>query len=203
LKFKKNDLINPGPDSTKMKFSIFSYGHRNPQGLININNDIYLIEHGPKGGDEINLLKKGGNYGWPIYSLGSTYPGIPYPAAGAIKKFKRPLFAFIPSAAISDIRFCPENLNRRYSPYKCVLISSLRGESIFVTLIDPYEKRVISTEQIKVGMRVREFARGTGSEDSIYFSTDGYGVFELVISNVASPSTPRPQTWKLTIPQPQ
>ena len=180
LRFKKENLIGRKP-SSKTKFSIFSSGHRNPQGMININNDIYLIEHGPKGGDEINLLKEGGNYGWPLYSLGSSYPGVPYPAAGSINEFQRPLFSFIPSAGISDIRFCPENLSGRYAPYKCVLISSLRGQSIFVALIDTDERRIVSVEQIKLGMRIREFARGENESD-IYFSTDGYGIFNLLIN---------------------
>lgn len=200
LSFKRDDLLQPKSHQIK-KYSIFSSGHRNPQGMINIDNDIYLIEHGPKGGDEINLLKKGGNYGWPLYSLGSTYPGVPYPAAGLINKFQRPLFSFIPSAAISDIRHCPENLSHRYSPYKCVLISALRGESIFVVLIDNEEKRIVSLEQVKLGMRIREFSRGRGNDGGIYFSTDGYGVFQLLITNISSANAPRPQTWTLPLPK--
>ena len=52
----------------KYEYQIFSFGHRNPQGLININNKILSTEHGPMGGDEINLIKKNSNYGWKIAS---------------------------------------------------------------------------------------------------------------------------------------
>ena len=53
---------------------IFSYGHRNPQGLyIDKNNNIFSTEHGPRGGDEINLIKRGENYGWPYATYGTNY----------------------------------------------------------------------------------------------------------------------------------
>jgi hypothetical protein len=125
---------------------------------------------------------------------------VPYPTAGPVDKFQRPLFSFIPSVGISDIQLCPDNLGSRYAPYKCVLISSLRGQSIFVALIDSEEKRVVSVEQIKLNMRIREFARGEG-DGSIYFTTDNYGIFELNITNVSNSSAPRPQTWRLVLPK--
>ena len=201
LRFTKEELINPNYFS-KNKFRIYTLGHRNPQGIINIEGKIYLIEHGPKGGDEINLLLEGKNYGWPLYSLGSTYAGIPYPTTGLNSDFQKPNYAFIPSAAISDIIHCPENLAKRYSPYKCTLISSLRGKSIYVALIDNDEGRIVSVEQVKVEMRIREFARGNRQDENIYFSTDGYGIFQLIISNVASSKNPVPETWQLILDLP-
>ena len=52
---------------------IFSKGHRNPQGIYLSEKNVISVEHGPKGGDEVNLLFKGKNYGWPLTSLGSNY----------------------------------------------------------------------------------------------------------------------------------
>ena len=55
------------------ELQIFSLGHKNPQGLAFSEDKLFAIEHGPQGGDEINLIKKNGNYGWPITSYGTEY----------------------------------------------------------------------------------------------------------------------------------
>ena len=68
---------NPFVNTAGAKKSIWSYGHRNPQGLVydKENNRIWGIEHGPRGGDELNLVEKGKNYGWPLTSYGINYDG--------------------------------------------------------------------------------------------------------------------------------
>ena len=55
------------------KYNIFSSGHKNPQGLVLYENILYSLEHGPQGGDELNIIIKGKNYGWPTSSLGTKY----------------------------------------------------------------------------------------------------------------------------------
>ena len=60
-------------NKTKLNISIFSQGHRVPQGLTILNEKIFNVEHGPKGGDELNLVIKGKNYGWPNVSYGTNY----------------------------------------------------------------------------------------------------------------------------------
>jgi hypothetical protein len=180
LIFSHEDLYNQPDSSTK--FTIYSSGHRNPQGMVNIDGDIYSVEHGPKGGDEINYIEKNGNYGWPLYSLGSKYSDDPYLPIGDPKNFKMPLFAFTPSVATSDIRACPKILKKRYEPLQCLLVSALRGRSIFVVLIEQTTRRVIQLERFEIGMRVREFSRE--SDDDIYFTTDGLGIYNLSFTNV-------------------
>lgn len=71
---------NPFFTTPRAKKATYSYGHRNPQGLaIDLtNNNIWEHEHGPKGGDEINLVKPGKNYGWPILSYGINYSGTEF-----------------------------------------------------------------------------------------------------------------------------
>lgn len=188
LVFQEDELLNQPPN--KFAFTIFSSGHRNMQGMVNAGGSLYGVEHGPKGGDEINLLVKGGDYGWPKFSLGSTYSfgriefqGTPYETVGA-DPFINPLFSFIPSAAVSNITNCPKALQQRYDPLRCVLLSSLRATSIFVVLVDEAKNRVVSLERIDVGMRVREFSKDM--EHNIHVSTDGYGVFELQFKNIAA-----------------
>jgi aldose sugar dehydrogenase len=162
-------------------FHVHSSGHRNPQGMVTLGKQVYSIDHGPKGGDEINLLEAGKNYGWPLYSFGSTYQGVPHKPHGDPAQFTEPLFAFIPSIAPSDITECPASLSARYAPMNCVLITSLRGMSLFVGLIDS-QHRVVSLERIAVDMRLREFFRLPNG--SLAVATDGYGAFEIGISDM-------------------
>ena len=77
---------------------IFSKGHRNPQGLNLFQNKIiFQTEHGPQGGDEVNIIKEDMNYGWPLASYGSHYIGQKdmnkiYPLPSPHNKFKEPIF---------------------------------------------------------------------------------------------------------------
>ena len=95
-------LDNPFTRSKGAKPEIWSFGHRNPQGLFlhPETKKIWLHEHGPKGGDEINLIKKGGNYGWPLITYGRTYLGGFKIGEGTHKKgMEQPIKHFIPSIA--------------------------------------------------------------------------------------------------------
>ena len=69
---------NPVIPGNNVVSSIYSYGHRNPQGVIihPETNEIWETEHGPKGGDEVNIITRGANYGWPVYSIGVNYDGV-------------------------------------------------------------------------------------------------------------------------------
>jgi len=81
---------------------IWSYGHRNPQGLLfdKITQRLWSIEHGPRGGDEINLIERGKNYGWPIISYGKEYWGPVDVGEGTEKPgMEQPVKVYIPSIA--------------------------------------------------------------------------------------------------------
>ncbi|MDA0340495.1 MAG: PQQ-dependent sugar dehydrogenase, partial [Proteobacteria bacterium] len=177
IRFKKSDLDR----SQNEKFEIFSAGHRNPQGMLKIGNNLYLVEHGPKGGDEINLVRSGSNYGWPIYSLGTSYQDrLLYKtaqSAGAGPRFINPLYSFVPSIGISDITECPEIVATRYAPLRCLLVSSLRASSLYVVLVDKDREAVASVEKIEFGERIREFVKNTKNET--YILTDVGGAYML------------------------
>ena len=86
--------------------SMISYGHRNSQGLVFYDDMLYETEHGPQGGDEINLIHKGKNYGWPFHTFGARYNKFDYDVIG--KKplnfdYEEPLYSFVPSIGISPI----------------------------------------------------------------------------------------------------
>ena len=87
--------------------SIWSYGHRNPQGLAMhpTTGALYDIEHGPRGGDELNLVEKGKNYGWPEITYGMNYNGTPMTDKVAAPGMEQPLTYWVPSIAVSSIGF--------------------------------------------------------------------------------------------------
>lgn len=80
---------------------IWSYGHRNPQGLVfdPRNGDLYATEHGPRGGDELNLIRKGANYGWPEITYGMNYDGTPITSQTAKEGMEQPVLHWTPSIA--------------------------------------------------------------------------------------------------------
>lgn len=93
---------NPFVDEADAYKAIWSYGHRNPQGLVmDQNGNLFDTEHGPRGGDELNLITKGTNYGWPTISYGINYNGMPNktPWVGEGQNFTQPVARWMPSIA--------------------------------------------------------------------------------------------------------
>ncbi|MCD8493287.1 MAG: PQQ-dependent sugar dehydrogenase [Geovibrio sp.] len=86
---------------------IWSYGHRNVQGaaIEPSGGKLWTVEHGPRGGDELNLTEAGFNYGWPEASYGSHYSGMPIPDSHAEKGFREPVYQWTPSLAPSGLMF--------------------------------------------------------------------------------------------------
>ena len=202
LSIDKDDLKNF--DYSKQEFinpKIFTLGHRNPQGLASIDNKYYSSEHGPKGGDEINFLIEGKNYGWPIASYGTKYflePSSEYNKGDKTIKFYKnshtnnafnePLFQFTPSIAISAITNCPEILQKYYERKNCLLGTSLKDKSLYIFILDEINgTRLVGFEKIKFNKRLRNFALnydGKLFEDgkSIYISTDDGYVLKVTIN---------------------
>ena len=98
---------NPFVDKADAIKSIWSYGHRNPQGLAMhpTTGALYDVEHGPRGGDELNLVEKGKNYGWPVITYGMNYNGTPMTDKTAAPGMEQPLTYWVPSIAVSSIGF--------------------------------------------------------------------------------------------------
>jgi aldose sugar dehydrogenase len=89
------------------KPEIYSYGHRNPQGMtVNPENgEVWASEHGPMGGDEVNIIKRGANYGWPVVSYGRKYTGEIISEQPFREGMEPPRFFWVPSIGISNILF--------------------------------------------------------------------------------------------------
>ncbi len=92
-----NPFLNT-PNAVK---SIWTYGNRNPQGMIydKVNNRIWEVEHGPMGGDELNLVEKGKNYGWPVITYGMNYNGTPITNITQKDGMEQPKHFWVPSIA--------------------------------------------------------------------------------------------------------
>jgi glucose/arabinose dehydrogenase len=98
---------NPFADRTDELAAVWSYGHRNPQGLVvdPRDHEIYETEHGPRGGDEFNRIRKGANYGWPVVSFGMNYNGTPLTALTEKEGIEPPLHHWTPSIATCGLAF--------------------------------------------------------------------------------------------------
>lgn len=98
---------NPFVGPTGNPPTTYSYGHRNAQGMAvhPVTGAVWLHEHGPQGGDEINLLKPGANYGWPIVTFGKSYSGFPIGEGTSRPGMEPPLHHWTPSIAPSGMAF--------------------------------------------------------------------------------------------------
>lgn len=135
---------------------IYSSGHRNPQGLcVTSEGEIWSTEHGPKGGDELNLIERGENYGWPVVTLGSNYYDTSWPLSssqGSHDGFAWPIYSWSPSIAVSNL------IQVRGAAFPIwqgdFLISSLTAGTIFRTRVR--QGRVIEAEPLQIGRRIRD-----------------------------------------------
>lgn len=86
---------------------IWSYGHRNPQGLAfdTRTGDLWSTEHGPRGGDEFNRIVRGANYGWPVISYGINYDGTPFTALTEQEGMESPVYHWTPSIAVCGLAY--------------------------------------------------------------------------------------------------
>jgi len=137
---------------------LFSMGHRNPEGLyVDTTGTIWLTEHGPQGGDELNLLERGANYGWPLDTYGTQYgerfwPEDPVP--GSHEQFRRPYYAWVPSIGVSNLLVVHGSQFPLWQTD--LLVSSLRDGAIYRTRIR--DSRVVMMERIPFGRRIRDIA---------------------------------------------
>ena len=154
--YGKINFLNPKTG----QYQIFSKGHRNPQGLYydSENKVIISTEHGPKGGDEINIIKFGFNYGWPESSYGKPYPTDQIDSFykdHSFLNFEEPIYSFVPSIGISNIikipnKFYNNGLNNIF------FLTSLNGRSLFLLKFDDNFQKLIFNEKIFIGERIRD-----------------------------------------------
>lgn len=139
------------------KHHMISRGHRNPQGLLVTQAGIvFATEHGPAGGDELNRIVEGANYGWPNVTLGTdydtyTWPGDPVPGGHA--GYEMPTYAWVPSVGISNL-IEVHGFDRAWEGD--LLVASLKAQTLFRLRMDG--GRVVYSEPIWIGQRIRDIA---------------------------------------------
>ena len=168
---------NPFTESD-VKPEIWSYGHRNPQGLYfdQATNQLWSIEHGPRGGDEINLIKKGSNYGWARVSQGKEYWGpLDVGEAKSLPGMEDPKLVYIPSIAPSNLVLYRGN---RYPDLDGKIVAgALKLTHLNVVSIENGKLTEYQRLMDDLGERIRDI---TISPDGyLYFSTDTGKIFRL------------------------
>jgi glucose/arabinose dehydrogenase len=167
---------NPFINSPNAKKAIYSYGHRNPQGMIKHpkTGKIWIHEHGPKGGDEINIIQKGKNFGWPIVSHGINYSGTKFTDHTSLSGMEQPLFYWVPSIAPSGMTFITSDI---YPEWKGnLLVGSLKFR--YLERLELKNDKVIKREKLFEGMgRVRNVKQGPNGY--IYVAMEGVGIVKI------------------------
>jgi glucose/arabinose dehydrogenase len=169
---------NPFVDDKKAIGSIYSYGHRNPQGLAlhPESGRIWAHEHGPRGGDELNLIQKGENFGWPIISYGINYNGTTFTEETKKEGMLQPKKYWVPSIAPCGMTFVNSD---RYPNWKNdLLVGSLRFE--YIARIEMDGEEVVEEESLLKNIgRIRDIQ--VSPDGYIYFSKENPGVvYKLV-----------------------
>jgi len=130
---------NPFKDKEGKPTSLYTYGNRNPQGMaINpATGELWETEHGPRGGDEINIMTPGTNYGWPVTSYGINYNGTTITDKTTAPGIQEPLLYWLPSIAPSGTAFVKGD---RYKPWKgALLVGSLRFKYLNLCYLDGHK----------------------------------------------------------------
>ncbi len=163
-----NNYLSTNKFSVFLKFNvknktyqIFSKGHRNPIGVYQESKTgaIIATEHGPRGGDEINRIILGKNYGWPIVSYGEPY-GVPFYEPYYYQKnhldlnFQDPIYSFVPSIGISDIIKIGDKFSEKWK--NNFLVGSLKKRSLFRVDFDENFSKINFIEKIFIGRRIRD-----------------------------------------------
>lgn len=159
---------------------IWSYGHRNIQGMVlhPETGDLWTHEHGPRGGDEINVSLKGENFGWPLATHGINYNGTIITTDTTLPGMVDPILHWTPSIAPCGLDIVT---SEKYPEWKGdLLVGALAGQHIHRVVIDG--RRVVATERLLQGF-ARFRAVRQGPDGYLYFLTESPGLFVKIVPN--------------------
>jgi len=169
---------NPFVSKPGAKKAIYSYGHRNPQGLAMepSTGKIWSHEHGPRGGDEVNLIEPGKNYGWPVISYGINYNGTEFAEATSKEGMEQPVIYWVPSIAPCGMTFVTGN---RYPGWEGdLIIGSLKFNYLVHAKVEG--DKIVNQEKIAEGIgRVRNVE--LGPDGYLYVGVEGKGIYKLLM----------------------
>lgn len=154
---------------------IVSSGHRNASGLtVDSEGEVWLVEHGPRGGDELNHVRDGANYGWPLVTYGVQYGTYDWPlnvAPGRHDGFEKPVFSWVPSIAVSGL------LELRGDEFPLwrgdLFVASLAGNKL-VRLRRAEGPRIVLAEEFALKTRVRAIAEMASGEIALKLDAAPY-----------------------------
>ncbi len=168
---------NPFVTTSGAKKAIYSYGHRNPQGMAKnpIDGSIWVHEHGPRGGDEINVIKKGENYGWPLITYGINYSGTTITEETARKGMLQPLYYWVPSIAPSGMAFITSTI---YPAWKnSIVVGSLKFQ--YLELLTLKDGHVVKRQKLLEDIgRVRNVLQGP--DGYLYAAVENKGIVKII-----------------------
>jgi glucose/arabinose dehydrogenase len=170
---------NPFVGRAGARPEIWSYGHRNPQGLAfrPRTDELWEQEHGARGGDEVNLIQKGLNYGWPVITHGIDYSGLPIGEGKAKPGMEQPAFVWTPSIAPSGLAFYE---GEAFPDWRGdMLVGALQFELLVRLTMDG--QRIVAEERMLEGElgRIRDVRVGPDGLVYILNDEDEGGVYRL------------------------
>jgi glucose/arabinose dehydrogenase len=167
---------NPFVSRSGFKPEIYSYGHRNPQGLAvhPQTGEIWTNEHGPLGGDEVNVVRAGSNYGWPVITYGKEYNGAVITAMPFREGMEQPRFIWLPSIGISGLTFYTGDKFPAWRGH--MFVGGLSFMQIQFVRLQNTNPRALEREAILAGLRQRVRDIRQGPDGLLYVVTESnYG----------------------------
>jgi aldose sugar dehydrogenase len=165
---------NPFVATKDAKPEIWSYGHRNPQGLVYdaATQTLWDVEHGPRGGDELNKVEKGKNYGWPVITYGINYDGTPITDVTSKDGMEQPAFYWVPSIATCGLALVTSD---KYPGWKGnLLVGALALTHVARVELDAQGKFVKQEKLLDKVARVRAIEQSP--DGYIYVATESPGM---------------------------
>ena len=172
---------NPFVNQSNASPEIFTYGNRNPQGMAvhPVTGEIWTHEHGPMGGDEINIIRPGLNFGWPEVSYGKNYDGTTFTEITSREDVADPLHYWVPSIAPCGMEFVTSDL---YPPWKDnLLVGSLKFR--YIARLEMDGERVVNEEKLVENLgRIRSIVQGP--DGLIYVSMESPGMVVRLLPKI-------------------
>lgn len=173
---------NPFISTSGALDEIWSLGHRNPQGLARnpVTGDLWESEHGPRAGDEINIIQPGANYGWPIISYGLGDDGEPV-GEGITQKegLEQPVYYWDPVVAPSGMAFYADDQIPEWE--NNLFVATLRGSHIIRLVIDNSTSRIVGEEKLLVDEEQRFRHVVQGPDGALYALTEQGRIYRIGI----------------------
>ena len=168
---------NPFIGKAGAKPEIYAYGFRNQDGMAfhPVTGDLWEVEFGPRGGDEVNLIKAGGNYGWPVITYGIEYRGVKvYDGIQQKEGMIQPVYYFDPVISPGCMMFYTGNIAEWKNN---MFIGGL--SSMFITRLVIEKNKVVGEERLLADKRERWRCIATGKDGSIYAGTDSGKLYKI------------------------